>query len=97
MEDTDLYRHLLGVTSPWEVTRVELSVKDKRVDVRVGHRRGMRFACPNCDAVLPVYDHSEERAWRHLDSCQFATDLDDRVDGRLGPVSHHVGEVVLGV
>jgi len=75
MRDTELYRHLLGLVAPWEVSRVELSVADGRVDVWVEHPRRTRFGCPECAAELTVYDHSEERAWRHLDSCQFLTYL----------------------
>jgi transposase len=48
---------------------------DGRVDVWVEHPARTRFACPDCDAVLSVYDHSVERAWRHLDSCAFLTFL----------------------
>jgi len=75
VRDTELYRHLLGLVAPWEVDRVELSVADGRVDVWVRHPDRTRFACPVCDRPLPVYDHSVERAWRHLDSCAFATFL----------------------
>jgi len=75
VRDTELYRHLLGLVAPWEVDRVELSVADGRVDVWVQHPDRTRFACPDCDMSLPVYDHSAERAWRHLDSCAFATFL----------------------
>jgi transposase len=78
MRDTELYRHLLGVVEPWEVDRVELSVTEVRVDVWVGHAKRIRFACPECDASLPVYDHSEQRSWRHLDSCGFLTYLHAR-------------------
>jgi hypothetical protein len=31
--DIELYRHLLGIESPWSVTRVELTVPEERVDV----------------------------------------------------------------
>src|SRR5680860_434148 len=75
MRDTELYRHLLGVVAPWGVDRVELSVRDGRVDVWVQHADRTRFACPECDTALSVYDHSAERAWRHLDSCAFLTFL----------------------
>ena len=75
MRDTELYRHLLGLVTPWEVERVDLSVQDGRVDVWVKHPRRTRFACPDCERELSVYDHSEERAWRHLDSCAFLTFL----------------------
>lgn len=75
MRDTELYRHLLGLVTPWEVERVDLSVEDGRVDVWVRHPRLTRFACPDCERELSVYDHSDERAWRHLDSCAFLTFL----------------------
>ena len=75
MRDTELYRHLLGLVAPWQVSRVELSVADGRVDVWAQHPRRTRFACPECERELAVYDHSEERAWRHLDSCGFLTYL----------------------
>lgn len=78
MRDTELYRHLLGVDEPWGVDRVELSVTEERVDVWVGHAKRTRFACPECTTSLPVYDHSEERSWRHLDSCGFLTFLHAR-------------------
>ena len=75
MRDTELYQHLLGVVAPWTVRTVELSVQDGRVDVWVEHPRGTRFVCPECERELSVYDHCEERAWRHLDSCAFLTFL----------------------
>ena len=75
MRDVELYRYLLGLERPWTVTRVELSVKDQRVEVWAGHAAGLRWPCPTCEVALPLYDHSEERAWRHLDSCQFMTFL----------------------
>jgi transposase len=75
MRDTELYRHLLGLESPWTVAKVDLSVSTQRVDVSVEHPQGQKWPCPVCGDLLPVYDHSEERVWRHLDSCQFQTFL----------------------
>lgn len=75
MRDTDLYMHLLGLTDPWHVVRVELDVEGQRVDVWAEHAKGERFPCPECGAQAAIYDHSEERSWRHLDSCQFRTFL----------------------
>ena len=68
MRDTELYRQLLGLASPWPVTRVELAVKEQRVDVWAGHAEGERWPCPECGALWPLYDHTEAREWRHLDS-----------------------------
>ena len=48
MDSTELYRQLLGVTTPWTVERVEMSVPDVRVDVHLSHPPGARFACPQC-------------------------------------------------
>lgn len=78
MRDIELYRHLLGIESPWTVTRVELNVADQRVDVWAGHEERAPWSCPECGTGAPVYDHAEERVWRHLDSCQFRTLLHAR-------------------
>ena len=43
MRDTELYRHLLGLVAPWEVSQVELSAEEGRVDVWVEHPRRTRF------------------------------------------------------
>src|SRR5262245_9537598 len=78
MDSTELYRQLLGVTTPWTVERVDMDVAHLRVDVHLVHASGARFACPECGAELGVYDHTEERVWRHLDSCHFQTLLHAR-------------------
>ena len=75
MRDIELYRHLLGLEAPWTVARVELAIEAQRVDVWAEHRDGARWPCPTCGLELAVHDHVEERAWRHLDSCQFLTYL----------------------
>jgi transposase len=79
MKDTELYQHLLGLQSPWHVERVELDVKAQRVSVWATHPKDATFSCPECGAQCPLHDHDEERAWRHLDSCQFETHLRARV------------------
>ena len=75
MNDTELYRQILGLVAPWQVSRVDLSAENVRIDVWVEHPRRTRFTCPQCERELPVYDHADEREWRHLDSCQFLTYL----------------------
>lgn len=94
MRDTELYRHLLGLLPPWTVERVELSVKGGRVDVWATHEAGQRWGCPECGELLASYDHSEERQWRHLDSCQFETYLHARPVRVQCPV-HGVRQVPL--
>jgi len=48
MRDRELYRTLLGVESPWEVTDVTIEVAEERITVRVELRPGARLACPAC-------------------------------------------------
>ena len=78
MRDVELYRHLLGLTEPWTVARVELAVKEQQVDVFADHAPGTKWRCPECARECATYDHCEERVWRHLDSCQFKTLLPAR-------------------
>lgn len=79
MQDTALYQYLLGLQSPWTVSRVNLDVNGQRVDVWAEHPEDAAWACPQCSRTLPLYDHAEERTWRHLDSCQFQTHLHARI------------------
>ncbi|MGI0054412.1 MAG: ISL3 family transposase [Thermoplasmata archaeon] len=79
VQDTELYRHLLGIVVPWTVERVELDATERRVDVWAGHPPAERWPCPQCGQSLSLFDHAEERVWRHLDSCAFQTFLHARV------------------
>jgi|SRR5579871_4652194 len=94
MRDVELYRFLLGLTAPWTVSRVELNMKDQKVDVWAEHAADERWPCPDCGAHFALYDHSEERAWRHLDSCQFQTFLHARPP-RVECPTHGVRQVKL--
>jgi transposase len=94
MRDTELYCHLLGLEPPWEVSRIELSAEGGRIDVWVEHPKRIRFLCPECDTELSVYDHAEEREWRHLDSCQFLTYLHAKPP-RINCAEHGVIQVRL--
>ncbi len=82
MDSNELYQHLLGLTEPWTVERVDLDVAQMHVEVYAGHAPGTRFACPECGRALAAYDHQAERVWRHLDSCQFMTYLHARAPQR---------------
>ena len=94
MRDVELYRQLLGLEAPWAVDHVEMSVKDQRVDVYAWHSEALLWPCPECESKLPVFDHAEERGWRHLDSCGFATYLHARIP-RVRCATHGVRQVRL--
>jgi hypothetical protein len=42
MQDTELYRYLLGIEEPWTVERVTLDMEDQRVDVWATHQEALR-------------------------------------------------------
>jgi transposase len=79
MQDTELYEALLGLKNPWRVTKVKLDSAAGRVDVWVENFPGTKWDCPECKIKASVYDHSEERVWRHLDTCQFGTYIHARM------------------
>jgi len=92
MKDHELYQYLLGLESPWLVKSVALDVQQQKVDVRAEHPVNSSWPCPKCGCHLPVYDHSPERTWRHLDSCQFKTYLHARIP-RVNCQEHGVSQV----
>ena len=94
MHDTALYQYLLGLQSPWTVSRVNLDINGQRVDVWAEHPEDAAWACPHCTTTLPLYDHAEERTWRHLDSCQFQTHLHARIP-RVECGEHGVVQVLV--
>lgn len=93
MQDTQLYQRILGLEEPWYVSRVELNLEKKQVDLWVEHRPAT-WHCPVCQQAVGLYDHSEERVWRHLDTCQFQTLLHARVP-RTGCPVHGIHKVKL--
>jgi transposase len=94
MQDKTLYQQILGLTEPWSVTRVELDVQKQRVDIYVEHAKAARWVCPVCGKAVGLYDHAEERTWRHLDSCQFQTYLHARIP-RVGCPEHGIRNATL--
>ena len=94
MRDTELYRYLLGIEPPWTVERVELDLVNQRVDVWARHEEDLRWPCPECGALVALYDHAPERSWRHLDSCQFKTFLHARPP-RVTCTEHGIRQVRL--
>jgi transposase len=78
MHERELYDRLLGLSAPWFVADVKLDTEAQQVDVFVEHAQGASFSCPECCKACPVYDHTAERQWRHLDTMQFKTMLHAR-------------------
>jgi tetratricopeptide (TPR) repeat protein len=75
----DFYLQLLKPPSPWFVTAVTLGDELTGVQVHLGHRQEAPFECPQCQRPCAVCAQSEERSWRHLDSCGKPTTLHARL------------------
>lgn len=96
MEDKAFFATVLGVKDPWHISRVELNATERRVDIYVAHRSKVRFPCPTCHKFCGVYDHSDEREFRHLNVCQMAAYLHVRVP-RVQCPDHGVQQIVHGL
>src|SRR5690606_14043163 len=78
MQDTALFAQILGVSSPWQVESVKLSMEEGEVTVHVRHDPTVPLIGPQCAAQAPGYDFRLRR-WRHLDTCQYRTILSVKV------------------
>jgi hypothetical protein len=58
MRDIEFYAQVLGLTDPWYVEDVDLSVETRRVDITVSHHEGRLWACPNADTILGIIRNS---------------------------------------
>lgn len=90
------YSKLLGVKSPWSIREVILDDAGERVDVYMEHCSGVRFPCPVCEEFCGVYDHTTEREFRHLNTCQMETWLHVRIP-RINCPTHGVQQIIHGI
>jgi len=92
VKDTELYAALLGLGPPWRIREVGLDLAADRVDVWIEEAAGAKWGCPECGQTVPLYDHAEEREWRHLDTCHCQTYLHARLP-RVQCPEHGVRQV----
>jgi transposase len=93
LEDTEFYGQLLGLAGPWRVRKVGLDTAANRVDIWVEEVAGTKWNCPECGKEAPLYDHAEERVWRHLNTCQCQTFVHARLP-RTKCADHGVRQVL---
>lgn len=92
MKDTELYAALLHLRHPWRVTKVKVDIAASRIDVWIEHAPDTKWLCPQCHQQAPLYDHSEEREWRHLDTCDCQTFVHTRPP-RVNCKNHGVKQI----
>lgn len=91
MNDNELYARILGLETPWRVTKVDLALKKGEVLVVVEMDPSGARLCAECGAASPGYD-TLVRRWRHLDTCQYRTILEAQVP-RTNCATHGVKQV----
>lgn len=75
MDDRELYRHLLGIQSPWYVESVDVRLAENEIHVFVAHDFRADWPCAECGKPCKLHDHQKSRQWRHLDTCHCRTIL----------------------
>jgi transposase len=96
MQETEFFTQILGIKTPWFISEVVLNQKDHRVDIYIDHRSGIAFPCPECGKLCSIYDHTRERAFRHLNVCQMASFIHIRLP-RIECGEHGVLQIVSGL
>jgi len=94
VQDKELYRQLMGLRDPWKVSEVGVDFEGLTVDVWVEWPLERKAPCPECGANCAIYDHREERQWRHLDTMQFQTILHCRIP-RINCSDHGVKSITV--
>ena len=92
MTNTEFYRHILGLESPWGVSNVDLDMTANRVVIRLEIDRTTKWFHPETREPARLHKWTERR-WRHLDTCQFETIIEASVpsvkyrDGKIEEVA----------
>lgn len=74
MDETKLYEKILGIAAPWYVSGIRFTEDKSTVEVYVELEDDTVLSCPTCGCRSPRYDN-RPRSWRHLDTCQFKTQV----------------------
>ena len=71
MDSKQFYSQILGISTPWNVTGVNLDIAGNKVEVFVTYSGGAGTC--KCGTIRHMHAKSPERKWRHLDTCQLLT------------------------
>jgi transposase len=93
MNDKLLYERILGLSDPWYVDDVQIDFKASTITIKVDHKPGTPFKCPECNASGIVHDHRTRR-WRHLNTCQLHTIIEANVP-RISCSEHGVHTIAV--
>lgn len=77
-KEQELFAMAIGLQSPWFVSNLDFSLKDKRLNIEIDFERGSNFFCPVCNKPAKAHD-TKQQTWRHMDFFQHQAYLVARV------------------
>lgn len=89
MTPEELYKIILEIDENWSVSTIELDEQTEEVSVKIIYNKSKAID-PITQEECSLYDHREERSWRHLDTMQYKTYIKcsiPRVKNSLGKVN----------
>jgi transposase len=67
----DLFQVALGLPTHWQVVRVEFAGDPGELHLYLDTAHSAAWGCPECGRASTLYDHHDERVWRHLNFFQY--------------------------
>lgn len=64
MYTRSVFSSILGLSSLWRITEVNLASQQNRLEIRVGASDGAQFSCPVCRGRAEIVSE-EEAEWQH--------------------------------
>ncbi len=89
MTPEDLYKIILQIDDNWHVSAINVDEVNEEVTVVISYNKAKAID-PVTKEECSLYDHREERSWRHLDTMQYKTHITcciPRVKNSLGKVN----------
>lgn len=89
MTPEEFYTIILEIDDDWTVTSISLDDLLQEVNVLISYNKSKAID-PITNEKCSLYDHREERSWRHLDTMQYKTYIKcsiPRVKNSLGKVN----------
>lgn len=89
MSPEELYKIILDIDKNWSISSIEIDNEKEEVYVNISYNKSKAID-PITGEKCSIYDHREERSWRHLDTMQYKTYIKcniPRVQNSLGKVN----------
>jgi len=72
MKDITIFQTILGETTPWFVSNIEVDEKLERLAIEMTLKEDAVWGCPVCGVRMHVHGY-DSRTWRHLDTQSYKT------------------------